>query len=89
MAWDLIVFPYFLLLIAPSNVASRIPLIIEDKIKVYLDSLKLGDEAKARILKSLSDPRVTSIFLISMSIVGPTRIKPLLDILKKLGSPKP
>ncbi len=88
MAWDLIVFPYFLLLIAPSNVASRIPLIIEDKIKVYLDSLKLGDEAKARILKSLSDPRVTSIFLISMSIVGPTRIKPLLDILKKLGSPK-
>ncbi|MEM2203620.1 MAG: hypothetical protein QXI22_04605 [Sulfolobales archaeon] len=89
MAWDLVVFPYFLLLIAPNNMANRIPLIIEDKIRIYLDSLKLGDKAKARILSSLSDPRITYIFLVGLSIIGPTKIKPLLDILKKLGSLKP
>ncbi len=86
MAWDLTVFPYFLLLAAPGDVASSIPSIIEDRIRIYLDRLRLSNNSKEKILKSFSDPRVTSIFLVSLSIVGPTRIKQLVDMLKKLSS---
>lgn len=89
MAWDLIVFPYFLLLATPSHTASSIPRILEDRIGIYLDNLKLSDDAKRKILRSLSDPRITSIFLVSLSIASPTRIKPLVDILKKLSSLEP
>lgn len=89
MAWDLVVFSYFLLLAAPSNAANRIPLILEDKIRIYLDGLRFGGNSKEKILRSMSDPRITSIFLVSLSIVGPMRIKQLLNILKKLSSLEP
>jgi hypothetical protein len=38
------------------------------------------------ILRGFSDPRLTPIFILSLSVVNPVRLKILVDVFKRLSS---
>ena len=86
MAWDIAVFSYFTSLEAPSRSLEKIPGIFREKIEIYLENLPYDEKVKKSILKGFSDPRFVPIFLLSLSIVNPIKLKTLIDIFKKLSS---
>jgi len=86
MAWDIAVFSYFTALAVPSSVLEGLPGIFGEKIYTYLDRLGHDGEFKRAIVKSLSDPRLTPIFILSLSVVNPLRLKTLVDVFKKISA---
>jgi len=89
MSWDIAVFSYFTCLAAPSEHLERIPEIFRDKIDIYLKKLSYNDEVRGSILRGFSDPRLTPIFILSLSVVNPVRLKILVDVFKRLSSTDP
>ncbi len=86
MAWDIAVFSYFTCLTAPNEHLERIPEIFRDKINIYFKKLSYDNEVRGSILRGFSDPRLTPIFILSLSVVNPIRLKILVDIFKRLSS---
>jgi hypothetical protein len=86
MSWDIAVFSYFTCLTAPSKHLERIPEIFRDKIDIYLKKLSYNEEIRGLILRGFSDPRLTPIFILSLSVVNPVRLKILVDVFKRLSS---
>jgi len=86
MAWDIAVFSYFASLAVPSELLEDLPRIFSEKIHIYLGRIGYEGEFKRSVIKSLSDPRLTPIFILSLSVVNPLRLKTLVDIFKKLST---
>jgi tRNA A-37 threonylcarbamoyl transferase component Bud32 len=86
MSWDIAVFSYFTCLTAPSKHLERIPEIFRDKIDIYLKKLSYNEGIRGLILRGFSDPRLTPIFILSLSVVNPVRLKILVDVFKRLSS---
>lgn len=86
MAWDLAVFMYFTSLLAPEPIGDRIPEVFSWGMGIYLDSVTYDESTKNSVVKKLSDPRISSAFIMSLSILGPSRLKLFIDILKKASS---
>lgn len=86
MSWDIAVFSYFTCLTTPSEYLERVPGIFRDKIGIYIKKLSYNGEVKGSILRGFSDPRLTPIFILSLSVINPIRLRVLIDIFKKLGS---
>jgi tRNA A-37 threonylcarbamoyl transferase component Bud32 len=88
MAWDLAVFMYFTSLLAPEPVGDRVPEAFNWGMGIYLDSVTYDESTKNSVVRKLSDPRISSAFIMSLSIFSPSRLKLFIDILKKASSIK-
>lgn len=87
MAWDIAIFSYFAAIMVPEKALAALTASLKMGVQIYMGALSpsVRERERNKILRSLSDPRLASALLLSLSIIDPLRLRPVVRIFKELS----